>query len=130
MVYYNCSIWFYDISLKCSDNVVLHASKNILASRSEVFNDHIFDKSKTTPNQQLEFDKINSIAMKLILEYLYTSRNEKEILEFDKIIEVYYSSIYFSAPGFRPLADPAVIHLQDLSGSSPAFEKLRAHTLL
>src|SRR5688572_30718760 len=68
---------FFDISLKCSDNVILRACKNILASRTQVFNDRIFDKSKTTPNSQIEFDDINSIAMKLILEYLYTSNNEK-----------------------------------------------------
>ncbi|GBB83794.1 hypothetical protein RclHR1_10460008 [Rhizophagus clarus] len=89
---------FYDVSLKCSDNVILNACKNILACRSEVFNDYIFDKSKKNANQQrqqLEFDKINSIAMKLILEYLYTSKNEKEILSVEKIVEVYYAAIFF-----------------------------------
>ncbi|RIA98906.1 hypothetical protein C1645_731263 [Glomus cerebriforme] len=89
---------FFDISLKCSDNEILRACKNILAARSEVFNDHIFNNSKKNINQQqqqLEFNEINSIAMKYILEYLYTSRNEKEKLYINNVVEIYYSSIYF-----------------------------------
>ncbi|CAB4416353.1 unnamed protein product [Rhizophagus irregularis] len=90
---------FYDISLKCSDNIVLNACKNILASRTEVFNEYIFDKSKKNnanqQRQQLEFDKVNSIAMKLILEYLYTSKNEKETLSVSNVVEVYYAAIFF-----------------------------------
>ncbi|RIA98905.1 hypothetical protein C1645_748416 [Glomus cerebriforme] len=88
---------FFDISLKCSDGEILRACKNILATRTEVFNELIFDKSKKNVNQhqQLEFNNINSVAMKLILEYLYTSKNEKETLNVNNIIEVYYSAIYF-----------------------------------
>src|SRR4051812_20674827 len=80
---------FFDVSLKCSDNVTLRACKNILAVRSEVFNDHIFDVT----NQELEFVMINSVAMRFILEYLYTSINEREILRYNNVIEIYYSSI-------------------------------------
>ena len=97
---------FFDISLKCSDNVTLNACKNILAARSEVFNHHIFDykydKSKKRvgqqqqQQQQLEFDKINSVAMKYILEYLFTSKNERERLKTNNVVEIYYSSIYFN----------------------------------
>jgi hypothetical protein len=89
---------FFDISLKCSDNIVVNGCKNILASRTEVFNEYIFDKSKKNANQQrqqLEFDRIDSTAMKLILEYLYTSKNEKETLNVDNVIEVYHAAIFF-----------------------------------
>jgi hypothetical protein len=85
---------FFDISLKCSDNLILRACKNILTVRSEVFNDLIFyniDK----PKKQLEFNKIDSESMKYILEYLYTSKNEKETLRKNNVIEIYFSSIYF-----------------------------------
>ena len=33
--------------------------------------------------------------MKAILEYLYTSKNEKETLDDNNIVEIYYSAIYF-----------------------------------
>ncbi|CAG8670613.1 7129_t:CDS:1 [Funneliformis caledonium] len=85
---------FFDISLKCSDNVVLRACKNIICIRSEVLNDYIFNKQKKN-NNQIEFDKINSTAMRYILEYLYTDKNEREELSVDNVIEIYYSATYF-----------------------------------
>jgi hypothetical protein len=85
---------FFDIELKCSDSVTLHACKNILCVRSEVFNDHIFGNS--SDQSKLEFSKINSIAIKFVLEYLYTSNNEREILRVNNVVEIYYSAIYFN----------------------------------
>jgi hypothetical protein len=82
---------FHDITIKCSDGTI-HGCKVILATRSDVFNTSIFNES-TKNNNNLSFDDISSTAMKVILEFLYTSKVKN--LNVDNIIEVYYASIHF-----------------------------------
>jgi hypothetical protein len=83
---------FYDIALKCSDGVIIYGCKAILATRSDVFNAYIFNES-VEKNNNLSFSDINSTAMKVILEFLYTSKFES--LNVDNIVESYYASIRF-----------------------------------
>ncbi|RIA98957.1 hypothetical protein C1645_866174 [Glomus cerebriforme] len=87
-----CDERFHDIALKCSDGETIYGCKAILATRSDVFNSSIFTKSE---DNKLSFDDINSTAMKIILEFLYTSKVDKESLTVNNVIEVYYASIYF-----------------------------------
>jgi hypothetical protein len=82
---------FYDIALKCSDGMI-YGCKAILATRSDVFNSSIFNESVEC-NNILSFDDINLTAMKVILEFLYTSKVEG--LTVDNIIEIYYASKHF-----------------------------------
>src|SRR5205823_14154292 len=69
---------FYDIALKCSDGETIYGCKAILATRSDVFNSSIFVESAESAESYniLSFDDINSRAMKVILEFLYTSKVE------------------------------------------------------
>ncbi|GBB88630.1 hypothetical protein RclHR1_01520015 [Rhizophagus clarus] len=83
---------FHDIHLKCSDGKTIRGCKAILATRSDVFNSSIFNES-TKGNNLLSFNDIDSIAMKVVLEFLYTSKVEG--LNVNNIVEVYYASIYF-----------------------------------
>jgi hypothetical protein len=83
---------FHDIALKCSDGKIVYGYKPILATRSKTFNELILTKSK---NNMLSFNNINSNAMKIILEYLYTSKIKEENLKVDNFVEVYYATIYF-----------------------------------
>ncbi|RIA98963.1 hypothetical protein C1645_731305 [Glomus cerebriforme] len=83
---------FHDIALKCSDGKIIYGCKAILATRSDVFNSSIFSE---TVDNKLSFKNINSTAMKIILEFLYTSKVEKENLTVDNVIEVYNASIDF-----------------------------------
>src|SRR3954447_16875022 len=89
---------FYDIALKCSDGTI-YGCKVILATRSDVFNSLIFNESEN--NNNLSFHDINSEAMNVILEFLYTSKVENFTVK--NIIETYYASIHFE-----------LIDLQDL----------------
>ncbi|GBB88629.1 hypothetical protein RclHR1_01520014 [Rhizophagus clarus] len=82
---------FYDIALKCSDGRTVYGCKAILATRSEFFNKYIFNESGEN-NNNYSFDDINSMAMKVILEFLYTSKAEG--LAFNNVVEVYYASIH------------------------------------
>ncbi|PKY40636.1 hypothetical protein RhiirA4_538976 [Rhizophagus irregularis] len=82
---------FHDITLNCSDGMI-HGCKVILAARSDVFNSSIFNES-TKINNNLSFNDISSTAMKVILEFLYTSKVEN--LNVDNIVEVYYASVHF-----------------------------------
>ncbi|GBB88631.1 hypothetical protein RclHR1_01520016 [Rhizophagus clarus] len=84
---------FYDIALKCSDGKIIYGCKAILATRSDVFNSYIF-KESVKKNNSLSFNDINSTAMKVILEFLYTSKFEN-LIDIDNIIESYYASIHF-----------------------------------
>ncbi|RIA98953.1 hypothetical protein C1645_588186 [Glomus cerebriforme] len=84
---------FHDISLKCSDEITVFGCKAILATRSKIFNDLIFTRSN---NDILLFNNINSNSMKVILEYLYTSKIEKENLTVKNFIGVYHASIHFN----------------------------------
>ncbi|RIA98960.1 concanavalin A-like lectin/glucanase domain-containing protein [Glomus cerebriforme] len=92
---------FHDIALKCSDGKIIYGCKAILATRSDFFYSYIFTKSKN--NNKFSFDDINSTAMKIILEFLYTSKVEEEKITVSNGIEAYYASIYFD-----------LIDLQDL----------------
>ncbi|RGB40938.1 concanavalin A-like lectin/glucanase domain-containing protein [Rhizophagus diaphanus] len=83
---------FHDITLKCSDGKIVFGYKPILATRSNIFNELIFTESK---DNILSFNNINSNAMKVILEYLYTSKIRLENLNVDNFIEVYYAAIHF-----------------------------------
>ncbi|GBB88628.1 hypothetical protein RclHR1_01520013 [Rhizophagus clarus] len=84
---------FYDIALKCSDGKTVYGCKAILATRSDVFNSSIFNESAER-NNILSFDDINSTAMKVIMEFLYTSK-VGNLLNADNVVEVYYASIQF-----------------------------------
>ncbi|RIA98909.1 hypothetical protein C1645_748422, partial [Glomus cerebriforme] len=84
----------FDISLKCSDGVTLRACKSILATRSDVFNNLIFNKSKEEI-KIIKFNKINSIVMKAVLEFLYTSNIKKVDLTIKDFIEMYYAANCF-----------------------------------
>ncbi|CAG8733489.1 17298_t:CDS:1, partial [Funneliformis caledonium] len=78
---------FFDITLKCSDEKKLSSCKAILATRSDVFNSLIFTESKNHNDNELSFSNINSDAMKVILEYLYTSKVEEQSLTINNIVE-------------------------------------------
>ena len=84
---------FYDIILKCSDGRNVFGCKAILATRSKMFDELIFTGSA---NKNLSFDNIDSNAMKVILEYLYTDMIEEKNLTVNNVIEVYYASIHFN----------------------------------
>src|SRR5688572_1700811 len=77
---------FYDIILKCSDGRNVFGCKAILATRSKMFDELIFTGST---NKNLSFDNIDSNAMKVILEYLYTDMIEEKNLTVNNVIEVY-----------------------------------------
>ncbi|CAB5164202.1 hypothetical protein RhiirA5_504179 [Rhizophagus irregularis] len=83
---------FHDFAIKCSDGKPVYGCKAILATRSDVFDKYIFNKSAESKNN-CSFKDINSSAMKVILEFLYTSKVES--LTFNNAIEVYYASIHF-----------------------------------
>ncbi|CAB4416351.1 unnamed protein product [Rhizophagus irregularis] len=85
---------FFDIKLRCSDEVVINACKAILSNRCNVFNNLIFDECGKI-NNDIKFYEINSTAMKILLEFLYTSKVEKERLTVENVVEVYYAAIYF-----------------------------------
>src|SRR5436853_7754922 len=63
---------FHDIAIKCSDGKTVFGCVAILATRSDVFNKLIITESDT--NKNLSFNNIDSTAMKVILEFLYTSK--------------------------------------------------------
>ncbi|CAG8533567.1 9942_t:CDS:1 [Funneliformis mosseae] len=90
---------FFDITLKCSDKTNLSACKAILATRSKVFNSLIGSGS----NNELSFSNINSDAMKVVIEYLYTSDVEEQSLTINNIVEVYYASIHFKLTSLQKL---------------------------
>ncbi|GBB88636.1 hypothetical protein RclHR1_01520021 [Rhizophagus clarus] len=83
---------FHDIALKCSDGKIVFGYKPILATRSEIFDELILTESE---NNILSFSNINSNAMKIILEYLYTSNIREGSINVDNFIEVYYAVIHF-----------------------------------
>ncbi|GES78614.1 hypothetical protein GLOIN_2v1546064 [Rhizophagus clarus] len=82
---------FFDITLKCSNGIVLGACKNILSARSNIFNNLIQHKNINN----IEFEKIDSNAMEFILNFLYTCRIDLEKLTIDNIIEIYHATEYF-----------------------------------
>jgi hypothetical protein len=87
---------FFDIKLKCSNDIVLGASKNILSARSNIFNNLLQDKNNNNNNIEIiEFDKIDSNAMEFILNFLYTCRIDLEKLTIENIIEIYHATEYF-----------------------------------
>ncbi|RIA98958.1 concanavalin A-like lectin/glucanase domain-containing protein [Glomus cerebriforme] len=95
---------FHDITLKCSDGNIINGCKAILAARSDFFYSCIFiESNESENNNSLSFNDINSTAMKIILEFLYTSKVEKENLNVNNVIEIYYASIRFDLVDLQDL---------------------------
>ncbi|CAI2174975.1 14952_t:CDS:2 [Funneliformis geosporum] len=93
---------FFDTIIKCSDNNTLGANKIILAVRSNVFYDIITNQINNQTFTNLEFNNINSTAMRIVLEYLYTSTILEGILDnVENLIELFYAANYFELTALR-----------------------------
>lgn len=85
---------YSDITIVCEDGS-FYACKAILAARCEVFNGFIYNGMKETYENQIRFPEIKSIAMKIILNYIYTGFCTAEELKNDTIIDIYHAADYF-----------------------------------
>ncbi|RIA87103.1 concanavalin A-like lectin/glucanase domain-containing protein [Glomus cerebriforme] len=94
---------YSDIEILCEDEKKLYGCKAILAARSEVFDKLLYNGMKETYEKQVSFPKINSSAMEIILEYIYTGSIKEESLTKDNIIEAFYATDYFQLPDLQEL---------------------------
>ena len=69
----------------CEDKKKLHGCRAILAARSEVFDWLLYNGMKENYEKQISFPKINSSAMEIILEYIYTGSIKENSLTKDNI---------------------------------------------
>ncbi|RIA87114.1 hypothetical protein C1645_828271 [Glomus cerebriforme] len=86
---------YSDIIILCEDDKKLYGSRAILAARSEVFDKLLYNGMKESFEKEISFPKINSFAMEIILEYIYTGSVEEKSLTKDNIIEAFYAADYF-----------------------------------
>src|SRR6266542_3055153 len=92
---------YSDLLILCGDEKKLHGCKAILASRSEVFDRLLYNGTKESCENQISFPKINSVGMKLILEYTYTGSIKAESLTKDNTVETFYAADYFQLPDLQ-----------------------------
>src|SRR5579871_6999719 len=92
---------YSDISILCEDEKKLHGCRAILAARSEVFDRLLYNGMKESYENQISFPKINSSAMKIILEYTYTGSVKEESLNKDNIVEAFRVADYFQLSGLQ-----------------------------
>jgi hypothetical protein len=86
---------YSDIEILCEDGKKLHGCRVILAARSEIFDRLLYNGMKENYENQISFPKINSAAMEIVLEYIYTGSVKEESLTKDNAVEAFYAADYF-----------------------------------
>ncbi|GBC05761.1 hypothetical protein RclHR1_06400011 [Rhizophagus clarus] len=94
---------YSDVEILCGDEKKFYCSKIILAARSEIFDGLFYNGLKETYENQISFPNINSLVMKIVLEYIYTGSIEEETLKKDNVFEVFNVADYFQLPGLQDL---------------------------
>src|SRR6266480_1407935 len=94
---------YSDIEILCGDEKKLLGCRAILAARSEVFDGLLYNGMKESYEKQISFPDINSVVMKIILEYIYTGLIKEESLTKDNMVEVFYVADYFQLPDLQNL---------------------------
>ncbi|GES97633.1 BTB/POZ protein [Rhizophagus clarus] len=82
---------YSDVEILCEGEKKFYAHRAILGTRSNVFHDLLYNGMKET---QISFPKINSSAMEVVLEFIYTG-SVKESLTKDNIVEAFYAADFF-----------------------------------
>src|SRR6266487_6603226 len=80
---------YSDVEILCGDEKKLLGCRAILAARSEVFDGLLYNGMKESYEKQISFPDINSVVMKIILEYTYTGLVKEESLNKDNIVEAF-----------------------------------------
>ncbi|CAG8647986.1 3329_t:CDS:2 [Ambispora gerdemannii] len=81
-----------------NDSEPLYAQRAILGARSEYFYNLLYNGMKETSSNELKFPTITTSAMKITLEYIYTSENVQSTLESLKkseIVDAFHAANYF-----------------------------------
>src|SRR2546421_2625982 len=85
---------YSDIEILCKDKT-LHSSRAILAARSEVFDGLLYNGMKESYEKQISFPTINSPAMEIVLEFIYTGSVKKISLTKNSLVEAFYAADFF-----------------------------------
>ena len=76
---------YSDIEILCEDEKKLYGCRAILAARSDVFDGLLYNGMKESYENQISFPTINSVGMKVILEYINTGSIKEESLTKDNM---------------------------------------------
>ncbi|CAJ0839066.1 13131_t:CDS:2 [Entrophospora sp. SA101] len=114
-----------DIEINCEDGIVLHASRVILAARSEVLDRMLYNGMKESTQNEIYLPKINSKAMQVVLEFLYTGSIGEKTLTGKNAIEVFHASDYFMLPD---LQDYVMIYIENCHDESKHDSITRLYT--
>nr|CAG8486474.1 10634_t:CDS:2 [Entrophospora candida] len=116
---------YSDIEINCEDGIVLHASRVILAARSEVLDRMLYNGMKESTQNEIYLPKINSKAMQVVLEFLYTGSIGEKTLTGKNAIEVFHASDYFMLPD---LQDYVMIYIENCHDESKHDSITRLYT--
>src|ERR1700722_3267121 len=105
---------YSDIEILCENKKKLYGCRAILAARSEVFDGLLYNGMKESYENQISFPKINSSAMEIILEYIYTGSIKGESLTNDNIVEAFYAADYFQLPGLQDFITKTVKNILEI----------------
>ncbi|CAG8612949.1 10867_t:CDS:2 [Rhizophagus irregularis] len=89
---------YSDIEIICEDKKKLYGSRAILAARSEIFDKLLYNGMKESFEKEISLPEINSFAMNIILEYIYTGKLQEDSLNKDNTIEAFFAADYFNLP--------------------------------
>ncbi|CAG8625656.1 9857_t:CDS:1 [Acaulospora morrowiae] len=93
---------YSDLEIRCKDNSVLYGNRAILAARSEVFERMLFTRSEVS-DKQVSFPKIETLSMKIILEYLYTGTVLERDITTDNTFEALKAADFFQLENLQDL---------------------------
>ncbi|CAG8483709.1 9909_t:CDS:1 [Acaulospora morrowiae] len=94
---------YSDLEIKCKDGIILYGNRAVLAARSEVFNKMLFSRTSEISDKQISFQKIESAAMKIILEYLYTGSILDGSLSIDNAFETFNAADFFQLKNLQDI---------------------------
>ncbi|CAI2186445.1 16481_t:CDS:1 [Funneliformis geosporum] len=89
---------FSDIEITCEDGIILQGNRAIMRARSEVLYKLLFNGMKESTESKISFPEINSSAMKVVIEYIYTGSVSNVVLaneSLENLVSVFHAADYF-----------------------------------
>ncbi|CAI2162575.1 2178_t:CDS:1, partial [Funneliformis geosporum] len=99
---------YSDVEILCEDEIVLYGCRAILAARSDVFENLLYNGMRESHQRQISFPELNSSALEVVLEFIYTGMIKDESLSKNNLFETFNAADFFQLPDLQDLIINAI----------------------
>ncbi|CAG8545670.1 9275_t:CDS:2 [Acaulospora colombiana] len=112
---------YSDVKIECSDGVLLHGCRAILAARSDMLESLLYNQMRESHEDTIRFPDHDSKTVRVLLEYVYTGEFGDVEGSLMDLIDAFSAAEYFLLPELQTLilAKLSNMTTDDPSNSSP-----------